>query len=151
MHVLFASTKTLMAGLSTDPLYSLMLSKCVSKNRIIFKVKKIVNYKILDYQLLKSKTLIDNFDFLNGDEKYYSLINMFSILLFIQNNKLNRNIVEKKIEDSFNIKIKDIKENVIEKKGFLMKYKKIYNQTFKLIMRNLKWIEIGFLICLPLI
>lgn len=133
-HIIYADNKTLISGISTDPLYSLMLSKCVSKNRIIFKIKRIFDYKLLDFQLLKSKTLIDNFDILNGEEKYYLLLNMFSILRFIQNKKLSKEAVNKDIEGKFGIKIRAIKENILEKNKFIKKYKEIYNKTFNLIM-----------------
>ena len=136
-HVITLSSKTLISGLSTDPLYSLMLSKCVSKKRIIFKVNRVINSKLLDYQLLKSETLPDNFDILNGDEKYYLTLNMVSILLFIQNKNLSREIVNKNIEEKFSIKIKEIKENTLEKDRFIKKYKKIYNDTFNLIMEGI--------------
>ena len=137
-HILCLSNKALASGLSTDPLYSLMLSRCVSKNRIIFNVKRTIDYKLLDFQLLKSKTLIDNFDILNGEEKYYLLLNMFSILIFIKNEKLSREVVNKNIESIFDIKIKEIKDNVIEKAKFIKKYAEIYNQTFNIIMENIK-------------
>ena len=137
-HILCLSNKILASGLSTDPLYSLMLSRCVSKNRVIFNVKRTIDYKLLDFQLLKSKALIGNFDILNGEEKYYLMLNMFSILLFIQNKKLSRELVNKSIEAVFDMKIKEIKENIIEKAKFIKKYAKVYNQTFNLIMENIK-------------
>ena len=115
-----------------------MLSKCISTKRIIFKLNKNIDYKLLDFQLLKSKTLIENFDILNGDEKYYLTLNLMSILLFIQNSKLNKEIVNDYIEKEFNIKIEEIKENTLEKAGFIKKYHKIYNKTFNLIMENIK-------------
>ena len=126
-----------MSGLATDPLYSLMLSKCVSKNRIIFKVKRDINYKILDLQLLKSEELIDNFDFFNGEEKYYLILNMFSITFFIQNKKLSKEIINKAIERAFGITIKEIRENLIEKDKFVKTYKEIYNKTFEMIMERI--------------
>lgn len=136
-HVITLSGKTLISGLSTDPLYSLMLSKCVSKKRIIFRVNRIINSKLLDYHLLKSETLPDNFDILNGDEKYYLTLNMVSIMLFIQNKNLSKEIVDKNIEEKFSIKVKEIKENTLEKDRFIKKYKKIYNDTFNLIMGSI--------------
>jgi len=69
-HLILISNKALIKGLSTDPLYMLMLSKCVSKTRFVYRVKSKINYKLLDLHLLKSKLLTDNFDFLTGDEKY---------------------------------------------------------------------------------
>ena len=136
-HIILMSTGSLILGLSSDPLYSLMLSKCVSSKRIVFKVKRKPDYKLLDLHLLKSKTLIDNFSILNGEEKYYLTLNMVSILLFIQGKKLSKEIVNKKIEKTFNIKIEKLKENIVDEK-FLQKYKRIYNKIFNLIMRKIK-------------
>jgi hypothetical protein len=135
-HIIMLSNKTLAYGLSTDPLYNLMLSKCVSLKKVIFNIKRSINYKILDLNLLKSKTLIYNFNILNGEEKYYLTLNMVSILLFIQGKKLSKEIVNTEIEKQFNIKISDLKGNLIEN-SFMKKYEEIFNKTFNLIMNNI--------------
>ncbi|MFH0832059.1 MAG: hypothetical protein V1886_04320 [archaeon] len=137
-HIIILDSKSLSSGLSSDPLYSLMLSKCVSKNRIILRVKRKMNYRLLDINLLKSKTLIDSYDMLNGNEKYYLTMNMVSILLFMLGKKLSKDIVNREIERMFNVKIKEIKENLLEKQDFLGRYKKIFNNTFNLILENIK-------------
>ena len=77
IHLLVLNNKSLTEGLSKDPLYEMMLSKCVSKERLIYNAERDIDYKILDYQLLKSKSLIDNFDILNGNEKYYFLLKKY--------------------------------------------------------------------------
>ena len=136
-HIISINKKNLMHGLSTDPLYSLMLSKCISKNRIIFKTKRIIDYRILDFQLLKSKTLPENFNILNGEEKYYLTLNMISILLFIQNKKLSKKIVNEMIEKNFDVSIDDIKRNIVEKGKFIRKYRELYTRTFNMIMRRI--------------
>ena len=137
-HIIPIENKTLISGISTDPLYSMMLSKCISKKRIIINEKRNIDYKLLDLNLLKSKSLIDNFDILNGEEKYYLTLNMISILLFVQNKKLSKKLVEDSIEKTFNIEIEKIKYNLIEKSEFIKKYKEIYKKTFNLIMGNIK-------------
>lgn len=137
-HLILIDNKTLISGLSTDPLYILMLSKCISKKRIIIKEKRMIDYKILDFQLLKSKTLMDNFDILTGEEKYYFILNIMAILLFIQNKKLSKESVNDNIEKVFGIKIDEIKQNLIEKDKFIKKYSKIYNKTFNTIMENIE-------------
>jgi hypothetical protein len=137
-HLILLDTKTLLAGLSTDPLYSLMLSKCISKKRIIIKVDRNLNYKLLDLHLLKSKNLIDNFDILGGSEKYYLTLNMVSILLFVYNKKLSKEIVNKEIEKLLDISIKELKENLIDKQDFIKKYKEVYTKTFNKIMESIK-------------
>lgn len=137
-HIISLNYKTLLLGLSTDPLYNMMLSKCISKNRIIFKAKRQINYKLLDLHLLKSRALTENFDILNGNEKYYLALNLIAIKLFIENKKLSKDIADKNIEKEFNIKISDIKENTLEKKEFIKKYSSLYNRVFNLIMERIK-------------
>lgn len=137
-HIILISQNSLNMGISTDPLYNLMISKCVSKKRLIFKEKRVIDYKILDYQLLKSKNLIDNFDLINGEEKYYLTLNMISILLFIEDKRLSKKIVEEKMFKLLGIKAEDIKQNLIEKEKFIRKYKEFYNKTFNLLMDKIR-------------
>ena len=139
IHPVILNNRTLMDGLSIDPLYQLMLSRCIAKKRFIFKIDYKIDYKILDLHLLKSKLLIDNFDYLNGTEKYYLTRNMVAIFLYIKSKKINKEIVDKEIEKLFNIKsIQEIKQNILNKDEFLKLYKKIYNNTFNKIMENIK-------------
>ena len=128
-HIISFDKKTLEIGLSTDPLYSLMLSKCISKKRLIFNIKRKIDYKLLDIHLLKSEPLIHSFDILNGNQKYYLIRNLIAIKLFIEGKKLNNKDLENKIKNLFNIKIREIKENMLNKKDFLRKYKKMYKET----------------------
>lgn len=137
IHLIQISNKELMKCLSSDPLYNMMLSKFISLKRVIFHVRREINYKILDLQLLKSKTLIDNYEILNGEEKYYLSLNMISILLFLNDKKLSKDIVNKEIEKIFKIKIKEIKDNMIDK-DFLKKFKEVYNFTFNKILNGIK-------------
>ena len=115
-----------------------MLSKYISKKRFIHNTKKQINYKILDLHLLKSKSLIINFDILNGNEKYYLIRNTIAILLFLDNKKITQESINKKIEKILDIKIQDIKHNLIEKSAFLKKYKKIHKQTLNKILKEIK-------------
>ena len=116
IHPIILSKKALMIGLSTDPLYNMLLSKCVAKKRIIFKIKYKLDYKVLDLHLLKSKLLINNFNHLNGIDKYYLTRNMVAIFLYIKHKKVNKETVDKEIERIFNIKsIQEIKQNMLNK------------------------------------
>jgi len=135
-HIIIFDNTSLIKAFSTDPLYQLMLNKCVSKKRFIFKISKEdkkskINYKILDLNLLKSKIMIDNFKVLNGREKYKLTRNLIAINLFLENKKITKEIIDKKIEKSFTLKdINELKDNLVDKQKFLKKYKNIYEETF---------------------
>jgi len=138
-HIVLLDNKTLLQGLSTDPLYQMMLSTCIAKKRFIYKIKPKINYKILDLHLLKSKTLMDNFDLLYGNEKYYLTRNMIVIFLFLQGEKIDKKKADNEIKRIFNLKdIKEIKQNMVDKDIFLKKYKAFYQKTFTKIMKNIK-------------
>ena len=139
-HLIILTNKELLAGISTDPLYQSMLSKCVSMRRIIYNIDNKVyriNYKLLDLQLLKSKIVLDSFDFLNGGEIYYYLQNLISIYLFLKNKRITKSEVENKIKNLFGDKDK-IKSKIIDKKEFLREYKVIYHELFSVIMDNIR-------------
>ena len=139
IHIIFISNKSLIEGLSNDPLYQIMLSKCIAKKKFIYKINKNINYKTLDLHLLKSKDLIDNFDILNGIEKYYLVRNMMAIYLFLRKDKVGKEELDKEIKDFFGLRdINEIKFNMLDKEKFLRRYKEIYNKTFNEIMRGIK-------------
>ncbi len=139
VHIILLDNRTLMNGLAIDPLYQLMMSKCVSKKRLIYKTEYKIDYKILDIQLLKSRVLIDNFDVLDGNEKYYLTRNMVAIYLYLKFRKITKEKVDDKIRQLFGLKNTDeIKNNMLEKNTFLRKYKEIYKKTFDVIMKNVK-------------
>ena len=138
-HILILSSKELTKGLETDPFYQMMLSRCVAKRRFVYKTKRTIEYKLLDLHLLKSKILIDNFDILNGNEKYDLVRNMMVIYLYLRGKKLSKELVDKEINRSFDLKdISELKQNLINKKSFLIKYKLIYGKTFAKILRGIE-------------
>ncbi len=139
-HIILINNKALINGLNTDPLYQTMLSKCITRKRFIYKTKHKINYKILDLHLLKSKLLIENFNMLNGNEKYEMLRNVVSISLFLNKNKISKDKVDKEIDKLFGKNAyKEIKENIIsDKKRFLRKYKKLYKKLETKILRGIK-------------
>lgn len=139
MHVISLNNKTLILGLSTDPLYQAMLSRCIAKKRFVYRIKQKTDYKILDLHLLKSKILIDNFDYLDGNEKYYHIRNMVAISLYLQHKKIDNEKVDDEIKRVFNLRgIKEIKQNMLDKGAFIEKYEKIYKDTFNSIMENVE-------------
>ena len=138
IHITVIGFKSLLKGLSTDPLFQMMLSKFVSKKRAIFKIKNEINYKLLDLHLLESKALIGNFDFLPGNEKYKLTRNLIAIKLFMEDKKISIDAVNSQIDSYFGEgAIKHIKENLLDK-GFLDKYKKLYDKIFKVILNGIK-------------
>jgi len=139
IHLITLNNKEFKVGLETEPLYIMMLSRCISKKRFIYKLKNKFYYRRLDLNLLTSNQLTYGFDFLSGNEKYYLIRNMIAILMFIQNKKLTKESVDGEIKKVFNIEIKAIKDNLVEdKKEFLKKCNFIYKKTFNKIMEGVK-------------
>jgi len=137
-HIIVMNFKTLLKGISTDPLFQMLVSKFVSKKRVIFKTRTTVNYKLLDLHLLKSELLIINFYFLTGRKKYKFVRNLFAIILFLDKKKINTESINKEISRCFGEDmVRNIKENLVDK-SFLEKYKRIYENTFKRIMKGVK-------------
>ena len=137
--ILSLSNSSLLKGLEIDPLYQVMLSKRISKNRTFYNTKNKLNYKLLDLHLMKSKVLIDNFDILSGSEKYVLVRNMIAIYLFLEGKKLNKDLIDNEIKRIFFIKdISELRQNLIDKNKFLNKYKLIYNKTFSRILRGIQ-------------
>ena len=137
-HIITLSSKELSRGLETDPLYQMMLSRCIAKKRFILKIKNKIDYKILDLHLLKSKTLINNFDMLSGKEKYDLARNLIVIYLYLKRNKINTDFGNKKIKEALGLSIQEIKDNIIDKKEFLKRYKLIYNKSFATILKGIE-------------
>lgn len=138
-HVISLNNKTLIRGLSADPLYQTMLSKCIAKKRFVYRIKREMNYKLLDLHLLKSKLLIDNFDYLDGNEKYYLVRNMAAISLYLQHKRIDKEKVDDEIKRVFNLRnVKEIKQNMLDKNTFIEEYEKVYKDTFNRIMENIK-------------
>jgi len=137
IHLVQIKKEELIKGISTDPLYRIMLSRCVSKSRFIFKARQKISYKLLDLHLLRSKPLTDNFDFLTGYEKYEMVRNLIAIKLFIDKKRISKQDVDTTINNLFG-SIDKLKNNLIQKKRFLEKYTKIYNDTENTILEGIK-------------
>jgi len=138
IHIIVIGFKSLLKGLNTDPLFQMMLSKFVSKERVIFRIENKIDYKLLDLHLLKSKILIDNFDFLPGEEKYKLTRNLIAIKLFMENEKISTETLNNEIENHFGKgAVRNINENLLDK-GFLDKYKNLYDKIFKEILNGIK-------------
>jgi len=87
---------------------------------------------------LKSKTLLDNFDYLTGSQKYEMTRNLIAICLFLNNKKINNETVNSNIKKLLKEIPINIKQNIANKKIFLREYKKLYNQLFKIILKGIK-------------
>ncbi|MFT4343291.1 MAG: hypothetical protein ACMXYE_00930 [Candidatus Woesearchaeota archaeon] len=137
VHLITLNYKTLKEGLETDPLYKMMISKCVSSKRIVLNVNKKINFKLLDIHLLKSKQMVDNYDILNGNQKYHLTRNMIAILLFLGDKRIHKEAVDKSIESELGVTIHELKDNMLDKQLFLRRYKSLYNIIFNTIMKGI--------------
>lgn len=137
-HILVLSSNDMVRGLETDPLYQMMLSRCVIQKRFIYKTKHTLNYHLLDLHLFKSKTLLDNFEVLNGREKYNLVRNLVTIYLYLGKNKVSVVLVDKEIKNIFGVNVQEIKDNILDEKDFIKKYKLIYNKSFNMILRGIE-------------
>ena len=139
VHAIKISYATLREGMNTDPLFQMMLDRFVAKEKVLFKVRPHINYKLLDLHLLKSKQLIDNFDLLTGQEKYKVLRNVVAIRYFIDGKKITNKAVDNTIERDFgNGFITNLRANILEKGTFIKKYKQLYENTFNQIMEGIQ-------------
>ena len=139
IHVVFIDNKSLIEGMSSDPLYIMILSKCAARKRFVYRIKRKINYKILDFHLLKSKALVDGFDVLSGREKYKLTRNMIAISLFLKGKKVSLDLVDKEINKVFGLKdVREIKLNMLKKNDFLRRYKKVYEGTLNIVFRGIK-------------
>lgn len=130
--------KVLLKGISSDPLFQMLVSRFVSKKRVIFRIKRTIRFKLLDLHLLDSKMLPDNFEFLTGNEKYKLTRNMVAISLFLDGGRLSVEAVNSEIERHFGKESpKLIKENMVSR-TFLIRYKSFYNKLFDRIMAGIK-------------
>ena len=88
--------------------------------------------------MLKSKALIDGFDFLTGNEKYKLTRNLIAIKLFIEGKKISAETANDKIDKYFGKEaVKNIKENLLNR-SFVKKYWELYNKIFKDILAGIE-------------
>lgn len=134
-HIINMDYGALMAGLNTDPLFQVMLSRFAAKGRILLNIRPEINCKLLDMHLLKSKLLPEQFEHLNGKEKYKLTRNMIAIKLFINGEKATIDKVNREIEALFGKgTVKLLLDNMIEKTSFIDQYKAVYRKVFNAIM-----------------
>ena len=140
LHLILIDVKSLLKGISYDPLFQTMLSNYISRKRFFYNVKPEFKYKLLDLNLLNSELLMENFDFLNGQERLSLLRNLVAINLFITKKQIvAKDQVYKRMKIFFGSDIfEDLKNGNVDKKEFAKKYKLMYNETFKLILECIK-------------
>lgn len=137
-HILALNYNTLLKGLETDPLFQAMLSRYVAKKKLIFRYKNKINYKILDLHLLKSKPLIENFDYLTGNQKYGMARNLISIFLFLNRKKVSNTTIDYNIKKFLKEQPANIRQNIVNKAIFIKEYKKTYDTLLKKILEGIK-------------
>ncbi len=137
-HIINMDYGALMAGLNTDPLFQMLLSRFAAKGRILLNIKPEVNFRLLDMHLLKSRLLPEQFEHLNGKEKFRLTRNMAAIKLFIEGEKATIEKVNGEIEALFGKgAVKAILENTIEKAPFIKKYRQAYGKVFNALMAGI--------------
>ncbi|HIH39138.1 TPA: hypothetical protein HA219_00210 [Candidatus Woesearchaeota archaeon] len=138
-HIISTTYESLRKGMNADPLFQMLLNKFISKKRIIFKMMPKINYKLLDINLLNSRLLIDNFDYLNGKEKYKMIRNIFAIKNFLEKKAITNENIDDDINAYFGKNtVDDSINNMLQKNKFIKKYKKLYNDIFNKIMRGIE-------------
>lgn len=137
LHLIPIKRKALMEGLATDPLYHTMLSRSVSKSRLIFNIKQEINYKILDLHLTKSRLFLENYAELTGIEKYKLLRNLISIQRFMDKQKIIN--VDREIDAYFgNNTVEKLKQNILPLEEIQKKYKTLFIQVQKKIFEGIQ-------------
>ncbi|MEK6964563.1 MAG: hypothetical protein AABX70_09185 [Nanoarchaeota archaeon] len=137
-QVLIIDAKALLQGLAMDPLYQAMLSRCITKKRLIYRYQRSINYKLLDLHLLGSEALTRECDLLDGKEKYKLARNMVAIFLFLKGKKVTFKSIESEIQRKLWISSDEIKNNSGDKKIFRKTCQHLYNETFSLILNAAK-------------
>ena len=94
-----------------------------------------LKYRYLDVQLIESKTLMINFNYLTGKEKYKLTRNMMAISMFIKNKNISNKSIEKEIEKELDTNIEDLKNNLVTN-DFFKRYKTFYSKLEKEIIEN---------------
>ena len=134
-HIIFFNKSSLKKALEIDPIWRLMLSRCISKKRLLPHPRKNIDYKYLDAQLIKSKALFENFDILNGKEKYKLIRNIISIYLFVKNKEISESNIEKETKEKLGIDSDELKNNIVDK-GALKRYRNFYFKMEEDIIKN---------------
>jgi|SRR3989344_1169590 len=135
VHTILFNQSLLIEALKIDPKWRLMLSRCISKKRIAPLPQRKLKYRYLDVQLIESKTLMINFNYLTGKEKYKLTRNMMAISMFIKNKNISNKSIEKEIEKELDTNIEDLKNNLVTN-DFFKRYKTFYSKLEKEIIEN---------------
>ncbi|MBS3176204.1 hypothetical protein J4457_03135 [Candidatus Woesearchaeota archaeon] len=134
-HVISLDNTSLSEGLSTDPLFCMLLSKFVARKRVIFRVQRRILPRLLDLHLLSSKPLFHEFEELDGDQKYKMIRNIVAMRLFIDYRNVDSESVNKEIERLLGRgSIQNIKKNMTRKKDVLPILLKLYRKVFNHLM-----------------
>ncbi|MBS3162709.1 hypothetical protein J4467_02190 [Candidatus Woesearchaeota archaeon] len=114
VHIIEINSNEFNKGINTDPLFQMIASKFIAKNRIILNINNQINYKLMDLALVKSELILTNYEISSGPEKYKLLRNAFAIKRFIENKQVSKEFIDKDIENYFyNGFINDFQKNII--------------------------------------
>lgn len=138
-HIIEISMKNLIIGINRDPLFLLMVDRYVSNQRLIFKKKRDINYRLLDAYLVRCKNLVDGFDAYSIEQRKKILRDFISIKLFVEKKELTLKNIELEVNKIFGRKTMDKMINFGDKYAelkFIKKFKRYYNNLEKNIISN---------------
>ena len=139
VHLIEINFNDFHKGINTDPLFQMIGSKFIAKNRLILNMQNKIDFKLMDLALVKSELILTNYEISSGSEKYKLLRNAFAIKRFIENKQVSKEFIDKDIENYFyNGFIKDFQKNIIPLKDFQKKFKKFYEALFSQILDGIK-------------
>lgn len=138
-HLILIDSESLNRGIRRDPLFRLMIDRCVSAKRAIFRKEREFNYKLLDIYLLRNKNLIGGYDLFSIRQRKKLLRDFISIKLFSENKEVTIKSIEKETNRLFG---KGVIESLFyygnneEKHKFIAKLKKEFNKLENHILKN---------------
>ncbi|MBU2639455.1 MAG: hypothetical protein KKG75_01970 [Nanoarchaeota archaeon] len=135
VHIVYMTEEEFKRALTIDPIWRLMLKRCISNKRLQPLPKTKPDFRYLDIQIIKSNQLIGNFNYLNGKEKYKLTRNLMAIYLFLKSKNLSKKKIDEEIEKKFKIDIEDLRDNIVSK-DFLRRYKNFYSKFENEIIKN---------------
>jgi hypothetical protein len=116
-----------------------MIDKYVSLKRTIFKKEVKINYKLIDAYLMRTKNLIDGFNFLNLKQRKKIIRDFVSLKLFCDGIDITLENIDKEINRIFGklaIERLFFYGDSSLKHEFIKKFKNEFNKLEKMVIEN---------------